>query len=119
MLSGFSGDVRQQLGVAGELHGVLAAQPLGTFTLSANGQGGDLDDLAFTAGGRARQALCASDMFLGGHDVTAGGGIQRNESLLDRGHWSSPAGKRQATCARVWEQMGGRVMRSACAEGLM
>jgi hypothetical protein len=97
-----SGDVRQQFCVAGELHGVLAAQPLGTFTLSGNDQGGDLDDLAFTAGGRACQALCASDMFLGGHGVTAGGGTHCKERLLDRGHRSSRAGKRQAACAPVW-----------------
>src|SRR4051794_19269549 len=96
MLNGSSGDVRQQFGVAGELHGVLAAQPLGPFTLSAYGQGDDLDDLPFTAGGRACEALRASDVFLGGQGVTAGGGMQRKERLLDRGHRSSRAGRRKA-----------------------
>jgi hypothetical protein len=113
--------VRQQLGVAGELHGVFAAQPLGAFALPGNDQGGDLDDLAFTAGSRAGIALCSSDVFLGGHRVTARRGDQGEERLLDRSHRRRCANERFASGAPVcWLSgwMVGRVMRSLCAEGL-
>ena len=121
MLARLSGDVRQQLAVARELHGVLAAQPLGAFSLFGNDQGGDLHDLAFTAGGRAGVALCASDVFLGGRGVTAGRGDQCKESVLDRGHRRSRAEERfRPTLGVCWlrERMVGLVMRSVCAEGL-
>jgi hypothetical protein len=111
-------DARQQSRIAGEVHGMLTAQALGTSGVSGDGQGSDLDDLALTTGTPAGVALCTGDMFLGGCGVTAGRGRHSKKSVLDGGHGRSRAEGRFPAGPRMCWSAGRnveRVMRSVSA----
>ena len=60
----FALDPGQEVGIIGELRGVLQGQPGGAVGVSGDDQRRDLDDLTLAAGGRAGVLLRAGDVAL-------------------------------------------------------
>jgi len=84
-----AGDAGQQLGVVGELGGVLEGESGRPLALSFNDQPRDLDNLTFTASGRSGVTLGPGQLRKRGRRVAAVGGHDGEEGVLDRVHGGS------------------------------
>lgn len=93
-------DSGDQLGIFGELHGVLERQSDGAAPITGNDQCGDLDNLALTAGGRASLLLGARDVAGCGDVVAATRSHHGEQGVLD-GEVSHVASVRRGADVRL------------------
>ena len=76
----------EQLGISRELPCVLERQAGGADALAGDGQRGDLDDLALTAGGRASLLLRPGDVSTCGNGVSTVSRQHGKQGVLDGAH---------------------------------
>lgn len=76
-------DSGEQLGIFGELHGVLKRQSEGAAPITGDDQASDLDDLALTSRGGAGSLLCTGDVVGCGGVVAAPCSHHGEQGVLD------------------------------------